>query len=122
VAVEACGICGGDGRIANSFGNTTTCPGCHGSGRRAEPGGMRDVTKTKPSHHRAASAAEAAKKASAPTTFEGIRLAGEVAANQSLSSEVKLKLTREIIEYETTHGSCTKTFMKKIRKQVRPGS
>jgi hypothetical protein len=83
---------------------------------------MRDVTKTKPSHHRGASAAEAAKKPGAPTTFEGIRLAGEVAASQSVSSETKVKLTREIVEYETTHGSCTKTFMKKIRKQVRPGT
>ena len=52
MAGEPCGICGGDGRIANSFGSTTTCPGCRGSGQRStEATGMRDVTKTKASHY-----------------------------------------------------------------------
>ena len=49
MAGETCGICGGDGRIGNAFGLTTTCPGCHGSGKRSsETEGFRDVTKTKP--------------------------------------------------------------------------
>ena len=48
---EVCGVCGGDRRIGNSFGLTTTCPSCHGNGkRRAEAHGFHDVTKTKPSH------------------------------------------------------------------------
>ena len=32
----------------------------------------------------------------------------------------KWQLTREIIDHETTHGTCTQTFMKKVRKQIRP--
>ena len=27
---------------------------------------------------------------------------------------------QEIIDHETSHGTCTQTFIKKIRKQVRP--
>jgi hypothetical protein len=34
--------------------------------------------------------------------------------------DTKAKLIREIIDYEQSHGSCTQTFVKKIRKQVRP--
>jgi hypothetical protein len=118
---ESCGICGGDGRIGNSFGLTTSCPGCHGSGRRStEPAGFHDVTKTKPSHHRGASTKELVKKPQWPTTFEGIRLATEVRDSSGCSDESKSKLIREIVEYEGSHGSCTKTFMKKIRAQVRP--
>ena len=31
-------------------------------------------------------------------------------------------LIREIIEYEGSHGRCTQTFIKKVRKQTRPPS
>ena len=53
---ETCRVCGGDGRIGNALGRSTaTCPGCHGSGRRAEESArFHDVTKTKPSHYRPA--------------------------------------------------------------------
>jgi hypothetical protein len=117
---EACGICGGDGRIANSFGSTATCPGCRGSGRRAEGGGLRDVTKTKPSHHRPAGVRASASSPQGPSTFAGVQLASQVQASSRVSSETKAKLTREIVEHEASHGSCTETFIKKIRKQVKP--
>jgi len=117
---ETCGICGGDGRIANSFGNTTTCPSCHGSGRRSDEGGLRDVTKTKASHHRPTNKAAVVEKQQWPATFEGGQLAKEVQASGSVSNDTKTKLTREIIDYEASHGKCTQTFIKKIRKQVRP--
>jgi len=120
---STCAICAGDGRISNSFGNETTCPGCHGSGRRSDEGGLRDVTKTKPSHHRPTNPtnkAAVAEKQRWPSTFEGDRLAKEVKASVSVSTETKAKLTQEIIEYEFSHGKCTQTFIKKIRKQVRP--
>jgi hypothetical protein len=82
---------------------------------------MRDVTKTKPSHHRPTNkAAEAAAKPQWPVTFEGGQLATEVKESALCTSEVKARLIREIIEYEGSHGSCTQTFTKKIRKQVRP--
>ncbi|WP_437624952.1 molecular chaperone DnaJ [Sorangium sp. So ce1151] len=117
---ETCGICGGDGRIANSFGNTTTCPSCHGSGRRSDEGGLRDVTKTKASHHRPTNVAAVAEKQTWPSTLEGGQLANEVRASATVSNETKAKLTREIIEHEGSHGKCTQTFLKKIRKQIRP--
>jgi hypothetical protein len=37
-----------------------------------------------------------------------------------LSSDTKARLTREIIDHEATHGKCTQTFLKKVRKQLRP--
>jgi hypothetical protein len=114
-----CGTCGGDGRLTNAFGSTATCPSCHGSGQRAEDTGFRDVTKTKPSHYRRSNVAPIAEKVQWPTTPLGAQLANEVKASTSLSLETKAKLTREIIEYESTHGSCTQTFAKKIRKQLR---
>ena len=118
---ETCGICGGDGRIGNSFGLTTTCPGCHGSGHRSnEPTGMRDVTKTKESHHRQTNKAPVAEKQVWPITFEGAKLATEVRDSAVCANESKARLIREIIDYEGSHGSCTQTFIKKIRKQVRP--
>ena len=121
MAAETCGICGGDGRIGNSFGLTTTCPGCHGSGRRStDSSGIRDVTKTKPSHHRQPSKAEVVEKQSWPITFEGGRLATEVRDSAGCSNESKARLIREIMDYEGSHGSCTQTFIKKIRKQIRP--
>lgn len=117
---EPCGTCGGDGRIANSFGLTATCPSCHGGGRRSEHTGFHDVTKTKPSHHRGASRAEVVVKATWPVTGEGAKLATEVRDSKVCTSEVKARLIQEIIEYEDSHGQCTQTFVKKIRKQVRP--
>jgi hypothetical protein len=119
MANETCGICGGDGRIANSFGNTTTCPSCRGSGRRSDDGGLRDVTKTKPSHHRQPNKVVAVAKQTWPSTYEGGQLANEIKDSSSVSNETKAKLTVEIIEYEASHGQCTQTFIKKVRKQIR---
>ena len=84
-----------------------------------ESGILRDVTKTKPSHHRPQGKTEKAAKQTWPATFEGGQLAKDVQAS-SCAEEIKNKLIREIIEYETSHGTCTQTFIKKIRKQVRP--
>jgi RecJ-like exonuclease len=121
MSAETCGICGGDGRIGNSFGLTTTCPACHGSGKRSsEPAGFRDVTKTKPSHFRQANQVAVAEKQTWPGTFEGGQLAIEVRDSATCSADSKARLIREIIDYEGSHGSCTQTFIKKIRKQVRP--
>jgi len=117
---ETCRICGGDRHIGNSFGLTTTCPSCHGSGRRAEVTGFHDVTKTKPSHHRSSNKVEAIVKATWPSTFEGGRLAVDVRDSSTCGSADKAKLIREIIDYEISHGQCTQTFLKKIRKQLRP--
>jgi hypothetical protein len=121
VAGELCGICGGDGRIANSFsGSDARCPSCHGTGRRTDDGGLRDVTKTKPSHYRQPNKVAVAEKQQWPSTPEGGQLANEVRDCASVSNDTKAKLTREIIDHEATHGKCTQTFIKKIRKQVRP--
>jgi DnaJ-class molecular chaperone len=117
---ESCGVCGGDRRIGNSFGLTTTCPSCHGSGRRVVTTGFHDVTKTKPSHHKQSNTVEAVAKAQWPATFEGGKLATEVRDSASCTTLTKEKLIREIIEYEVSHGQCTQTFIKKVRKQVRP--
>jgi DnaJ-class molecular chaperone len=121
VSAETCGVCGGDGRIGNSFGLTTSCPACHGSGKRSsEPSGVRDVTKTKPSHHQQTNKAAVAEKQVWPITFEGGKLATEVRDSAGSSNDLKAKLIREIMDYEGSHGSCTQTFIKKIRKQIRP--
>jgi hypothetical protein len=118
--IDTCGICGGDGRIANSFsGSTASCPGCHGTGRRSDDVGFRDVTKTKPSHHRPANRPAGNAKQAGPSTFSGVQLAKEVEA-AGLAPETKAKLTREIVEHEAAHGQCTQTFIKKVRKQLRP--
>jgi DnaJ-class molecular chaperone len=121
VESESCRVCGGDGRIGNAFGGSSkTCPGCHGSGRRAEASPtFHDVTKTKPSHYRAAVAVPAGPKA--PTTSEGVQLASEVTASAALAADAKTRLIAEIMQHESTHGRCTKTFIKKVRKQARPG-
>jgi hypothetical protein len=117
--VESCQVCGGDGRVTNSFGGSSkTCPACHGNGRRVEEALFRDVTKTKPSHYAAAAKAAAPAKATWPTTHDGTTLANEVKAS-GLAEEAKARLVREIIEYEGSHGKCTQTFSKKIRKQLR---
>jgi hypothetical protein len=118
---ESCRICGGDGRVGNAFGgSSTSCPGCNGTGRRKTSDTLfHDVTKTKPSHHKPTAKAADPAKANWPATFEGGQLAEEVKGS-GLSEHAKAKLVREIIDYETSHGKCTQTFTKKIRKQVRP--
>ena len=113
-------MCGGDGRVGNALGGSSAkCPSCHGSGRRAESSsGFHDVTKTKPSHYRAAAVAPAGPKV--PVTSEGIQLASEVNASAVLAADAKTRLVAEIANHESTHGRCTKTFLKKVRKQTRP--
>jgi hypothetical protein len=121
MSAESCGICGGDGRVSNSFsGSTATCPACHGTGRRSEDTGFRDVTKTKPAHFRQPNKAAVVEKQNWPSTHGGGQLATEVRDCATLSNETKAKLTREIIDHEASHGNCTQTFIKKIRKQIRP--
>jgi hypothetical protein len=117
---ELCRMCGGDGRIGNALGGTTaTCPSCHGSGRRAEMSpGFHDVTKTKPSHYRPAVPEPTGPRV--PTTPEAVQLAREVSASTVLAEEAKRRLIAEIVNHEGTHGRCTRTFIKKVRKQTRP--
>jgi len=119
---ESCRVCGGDGRVGNALGGSSaTCPSCHGSGVRAESEPrFHDVTKTKPSHHRPVAAVPAGPRV--PGTWEGSQLAAEVNASATLTGEAKARLVAEIVNHESTHGRCTKTFIKKVRKQVRPGS
>jgi len=119
VASESCGVCGGDGRIGNTFGLTTTCPGCHGSGKRSQATGFRDVTKTKPEHHRGTNGSVVAvEKQTWPSTTAGAQLASEIRDSATCALDTKTRLTREIIEHEASHGLCTQTFLKKVRKQV----
>lgn len=116
----SCNTCGGDGRIQNSFGSNATCPSCRGTGRRFEDTGFRDVTKTKASHHGPTNIAKVVEKTKWPVTFEGEQLANEVKASTMCTSAVRDKLIQEIIDHEGSHGTCTQTFIKKVRKQVRP--
>lgn len=118
---EVCGVCGGDGQVSNSFGGGhKRCPGCNGTGRRSEDSrGLRDVTKTKPSHYRGPNKVEAPAKQTWPATHQGEVLAREVQASTACTDAIKARLIREIIEYESSHGTCTQTFTKKIRKQIR---
>src|SRR3954470_14831252 len=113
---ELCRLCGGDGRIGNALGGSSaTCPSCHGSGRRAGTSpGFHDVTKTKPSHYRPEVAVSKGPKG--PTTSEGAQLAAEVSASTVLTEDAKTRLLAEIVNHESTHGRCTRTFIKKIRK------
>lgn len=83
--------------------------------------GFRDVTKTKPSHYLKSNMKGATPaKPTWPTTFEGGQLAGEVRDSKTVTQEVKDRLIREIMEHESSHGQCTQTFIKKVRKQIRP--
>ena len=82
--------------------------------------GLRDVTKTKPAHYRQSNQKQAAPKQQWPVTFEGGQLATEVQGSAGCSIETKAKLIREIMEHEGSHGTCTQTFIKKVRKQIRP--
>lgn len=78
------------------------------------------MTKTKPSHHRQTNKAAVVEKQKWPSTFEGGQLANEVRDCTSLSLETKARLTQDIIAHEHTHATCTQTFIKKTRKQLRP--
>lgn len=119
---DTCGVCGGDGYISNAFGGSSTkCPSCHGNGRSSAGGSLfRDVTKTKPSHYAKPARTEAAPRPTWPTTADGTKLATEVRDCPHCSNESKARLIREIIEYEESHGQCTQTFSRKVRKQLRP--
>ncbi len=121
---ELCRMCGGDGRVGNALGGSSaTCPSCHGTGRRAEAAyGFHDVTKTKPTHYKPASAVAAPSGPKSPVTAEGTQLAREVTASVSLAEDAKTRLIAEIINHESTHGRCTKTFIKKVRKQAKPAA
>jgi hypothetical protein len=77
------------------------------------------VTKTKASHYRRAAQAPAPAAPTWPRTSDGAQLANEVRANPSAPEEVKGQLIRRILEHEASHGCCTQTFLKKIRKQLR---
>ena len=79
---------------------------------------MRDVTKTKASHHTGSNKAAVAEKQTWPSTPGGGQLATRVRDYAGFSDETKARLTREIIEHEATHGLCTKTFTRKITKQM----
>ena len=79
---------------------------------------LRDVTKTKPSHHTGSNTAKVQEKQTWPSTFEGDKLATLVRDSATCSAETKSRLIREIIEYEGSHGRCTQTFTRKIKKQV----
>jgi hypothetical protein len=118
--MEPCRICGGDGRVSNAFGGSSAvCPSCNGNGRRSNNETVfRDVTKTKPSHYAAANKAAAAAKSSLPATAVGMLLQSEI-QKSTLQDDLKTKLIREIADYEDSHGKCTDTFCKKIRKQLR---
>ena len=117
---DPCQVCGGDGYVTNAFGGgNKRCPACGGTGRRTEEALIRNVTKTKPSHYHATNKVEKPVKQTWPSTHQGEVLAKEVQA-ASCNDEVKARLIREIIDYEGTHGTCTQTFTKKLRKQLRP--
>src|SRR5688572_32266767 len=120
--INLCGVCGGDGRLENAWGQVAKCPSCHGSGRRMEDTGFRDVTKTKPSHHQQSNRAPVVEKQVWPSTPIGDLLAKEIQAAPNLTADTKARLTREIIDHEATHGQVTKTFQKKIRKLYRPAT
>ena len=119
---EPCNVCGGDGRLENAWGQVARCPSCHGNGKRRVDTGFHDVTKTKPEHHRQSNKAPEKVKQVWPTTPDGDLLAREIRDAPGLSADTKARLTREIIDHEATHGQCTKTFIKKVRKQFRSAS
>lgn len=106
--------------MGNAFGGSaTTCPGCRGTGRRSTSGTLfHDVTKTKPSHYAAAKKPVPTAKATFPSTAGGMMLGNEVNASE-ITDDAKSKLIREIIEHEGSHGVCTQTFTKKVRRQIR---
>ncbi len=115
---ETCRVCGGDGRITNSFGGSSTaCPACRGSGRRNDEPLFRDVTRTKPSHYQTNNRTAREAKPTWPSSSTGTQLATLVKSSNH-PEETKTRLIREIIEHEETHGTVTKTFMRKLQKQL----
>ena len=74
----------------------------------------------KASHHRPTNRLPAVVKQTWPTTSLGTQLAEQIRDASNLTADSKAKLTREIIDHEASHGQCTQTFLKKVRKQVRP--
>jgi hypothetical protein len=118
---DPCRMCGGDGRVGNALGGSSAkCPSCHGSGRRAESvARFRDVTKTKPDHHHR-TPAEVPRGPKVPVTPEGAQLAAEVNGSTVLGVDAKARLVAEIANHESSHGRCTQTFIRKVRKQTRP--
>ena len=115
---ESCRVCGGDGRIANAFGGSEkTCPSCRGSGRRSIEPLFRDVTQPKESHHKPTNRAVPVEKRTTPSSAGGAELASEV-QRSGLPDDTKKRLVREIIEYEETHETCTKSFIRKVKKQL----
>lgn len=116
-----CGVCGGDGQIDPGWGQVARCPSCHGTGRRSEDAGFHDVTKTKESHYHTTTQGGVAEKQTWPSTPAGAQLATEVKGS-TLTDDVKARLTREIIDHEATHGQCTKTFVRKVHKLLRPAT
>ena len=116
---DTCSICAGEGRIPGPWGRSTVCPGCNGSGRR---GGYDELVRnvTKPNTTRANQQQKApAEKQTWPSTAGGMQLANEVRDCPTCPEDTKTRLIREIIEYEGSHGQCTKTFTRKVRKQLR---
>ena len=94
------------------------CPGCNGSGRQGVyEERVRNVTI--PNKTPRAQTAKAADKQTWPSTAGGQQLATEVRDCPTCPEETKTRLVREIIEYEGSHGQCTKTFTRKVRKQLR---
>ena len=118
---DSCLICAGEGRIAGPWGRSTVCPGCNGSGRRRGIDDfVRDLAASNPSRH-GQTAKGGAEKQTWPSTAEGSQLATEVRDCSTCPEETKTRLVREIIEYEGSHGRITKTFSRKVRKQLRVG-
>jgi hypothetical protein len=79
---------------------------------------MRDVTKTKPSHHNPPGKQAPAAKPTWPGTHAGAQLATEVKNSPKCPEETKARLIREIIDHEERRGLCTQTLIRKIRKQL----
>jgi hypothetical protein len=46
-------------------------------------------------------------------------LANEVRASPGVTETEVATLVRRILEHEASHGGCTETFLKKIRKELR---
>jgi RecJ-like exonuclease len=116
---DVCPICAGDGRIDGAWGRTTVCPACNGTGRRPEYEELiRNPTKTSGRRY-AQTNKPVAEKQTWPSTSEGKQLATEVRDCPTCPEETKTRLIQQIIEYEGSHGRCTKTFTKKLRRQLR---
>lgn len=76
-----------------------------------------DVTKTKASHHQPTNRVVREERPTWPSTSGGALLATEIKSS-ALPEETKARLVREVIEHEATHETCTKTFVRKVKKQL----